>query len=77
MAYCVYSPSNVPEGCLAEIRSKAPTVHTLATVEQTPMLGDVIDCERYSSMSKLLRVTAYVLRAVKVFDLHNQLIAQF
>ena len=57
----VSEPSDVPQECLVEIRSRPQPVHSLATVEPTPMLRNVITPEKYSTMSKLLRMTAYVL----------------
>ena len=61
-------PSTVPEECLVEMKSMAAkSVHTLVATERHPILGWVIDCTKYSTMSRLLRVTAYVLRAVKIF----------
>ena len=43
------------------------SVHVLMATQRSPILGKVIDYERYSTMSRLLRVTAYVLRAMKMF----------
>ena len=63
----VSEPSDVPQECLVEIRSRPQPVHSLATVEPTPMLGNVITPEKYSTMLRLLRMTAYVLRAVRIF----------
>ena len=34
---------------------------------QAPTVGSVIKCEDFSTLTRLLRVTAYVLRAVKLF----------
>ena len=34
-------------------------------------VGDIMDCKNYSTMSRLLRVTAYVLRAVKRFKVSS------
>ena len=61
-------PSAVPKECLTEMKAKATnSVHALVATERSPVLEEVIDCEKYSTMSWLLRVTAYVLRAVKIF----------
>ena len=61
-------PNVVPEECLTEMKSKdAKSVHTLVANEQGPMLREVIDCKKYGTMSRLLRVTAYVIRAVEAF----------
>ena len=34
-------------------------------------VGDIMDCKNYSTMSRLLRVTAHVLRAVKRFKVSS------
>ena len=61
-------PSNMPEECLAEMKAN-PTqpVHSLMAAEQIPTLGKVIDCGKHGTIAQLLRVTAYVLKAVKIF----------
>lgn len=42
--------------------------HNLLTVEKTPTIGDLMSCEDFSDLQKLLRVTAQVLRAVEHFN---------
>ena len=54
----------MPEECASEMKR---TTHTLLTTDEGPCMENVIDCQRYSSLSRLLRVTAYVRRAVQLF----------
>ena len=43
---------------------------TTAVASSYPMIHESIDCKRYSSLNKLLRVTAYVLRFVNKLKKH-------
>lgn len=48
-------------------RTDKPTVHSLATVEKgygLKGIGNVVDCRRYSSKTKLFRITAYLLKFI-------------
>ena len=58
---------NMPKECAAEVRAKSQPAHNLLAPDSRPTMGEIIDCKDYSTMSRLLRVTAYVLRAVKRF----------
>ncbi len=60
---------DMPEECVAEMRAKSQDqgAHNLLTTEGPPGLGGAINCQNYSTVLRLQRVTAYVLRAVKVF----------
>lgn len=48
-------------------RAKTNPSHNLLAVQNTNMIGSVIRCEDFGDLQKLLRVTAYVLRAVERF----------
>jgi len=49
------------------VKSPQPQTHALAAVTgNTLNLHEIIDCQRYSSLNRLLRVTARVLRFVEV-----------
>ena len=43
--------------------------YNLLITDETPTVGSVIKCEDFSMLTQLLRVTAYVLRAVKLFKM--------
>lgn len=58
--------STMPEECALEIR-KTPPAYTMLAVEVGPHLEQFMECSRYGSLSRLLRVTAYVIRAVQLF----------
>ncbi|CAB4030996.1 Hypothetical predicted protein [Paramuricea clavata] len=55
-----------PEECLAEMKiTKPPSLSTLTLSNSSHGLNDIIRCERFGTLKRLLRVTAYVLRFVK------------
>ena len=65
-------PSNnestpMPELCLPELKTNSKLAHSLLATERKPTVGDVMSCEDFSSFQRLLRVTAYILRAVNRF----------
>ena len=61
--------SEVPEECRREMKSKK-TAHTLVVVQNHgPRLGQLISCENFSSLHRLLRVTTLVLRFVCLLHL--------
>ena len=60
-------PLSMPEECSLELKAKAVPLLTLVTLSSRCPISNLIDCKKFSSLSKLLRVTAQVLRAVKKF----------
>ena len=60
-------PSSMPEECVIELRREFTQSLALVNIEPECVVSDLIDCERYSNLTKLLRVTAQVLRAVEAF----------
>ena len=55
-----------PEECLAEMKiTKPPSLSTLTLSNSSHGLNEIIRCERFGTLKRLLRVTAYVLRFVK------------
>ena len=58
---------SMPESCSQELKSKAKPSHNLLSVEKTSAIGNVICCEDFGDLQKLIRVTAYVPRAVERF----------
>ena len=57
----------MPEPCSLELRSASKPSHSLLVVQKKATIGDLVDCETFSDLHKLCRVTAYVLRAVNHF----------
>ena len=58
----------MPNECIPELKNTTPTLHTMLTMAQQPVISHVLDCKKYSGLLCLLRVSAYVLRAVKQFN---------
>ncbi len=56
--------SEMPEGCLLEMRLKDRRTLTLLVDEVDAGLGSIIECQDYSSVIHLFTVTAYVMRFV-------------
>lgn len=54
----------MPDECLAEIRvrDKTELTHGLLAIEEHPAIERIIECERFSSLSRLLSVTTKVLK---------------
>jgi hypothetical protein len=59
--------TEMPAECSRELKASNKKTHNLAATEVKHTIGDVIDSERFSSFRRLVRVTAYVLRAMKLF----------
>ena len=51
-----------PDECWREIKTGT---HILLTADRSRSLSNVMCCENYSSLSKLLGVTAYIIRFIK------------
>ena len=71
----------MPDECATEMRAKdCQPSHNLLTSESGPTIGEIMKLQDYSNLSHLRRVTAYVLRAVKMFKASffpsNQLTAE-
>ena len=59
-------PEEIPELCVTELKATSQgAVHNLLTT-QPPSIGQIIDIQRFSSIHKLYRVTAYVLKFIKL-----------
>ena len=55
----------IPESCIPEMKvADRKATHTLLSTSELTTVGSVIDCERYSTMHKLYRVTAFVLKFI-------------
>ena len=60
--------NSVPEECMQELRAKERrTLHNMIVTESQLGLSQLIDCTQYSSLQRLLCVTAYVLHAIQAF----------
>ena len=55
------------EECSKELKTSIKKIYNLTTTEGKCTIGDVMQCERFSGFRRLVRVTAYVVRAVKLF----------
>ena len=61
------SLEEIPEPCLTELKASSKVgVHSLLTPQLPHHIGNIIDVKRFSSIHKLLRVTAYVLKFVSI-----------
>ena len=58
---------SMPEECTMELRKRAARALTLVSTVSKHGVGELIDCKKFSSLAKLLRVTAQVLRAIERF----------
>ncbi len=58
---------SMPEECLAELRGSGSPSHSLLVTGRKSNVGTLLDCEAFSSLKTLVRVTVQVLRAVKIF----------
>ena len=60
-------PEEMPESCLAELKGVTPrVVHGLLATQTYTNLGDIISIQRFSTLRKLYRTTAYVLKFVRI-----------
>lgn len=58
---------SIPEECIAEMKVKDQrAVHSLMVAEEPRGIGQIINCKEYSSFRKLLNVTAYLLKFVRL-----------
>ena len=59
----------MPVECTSEMKAvdRKSTLSLLVT-EERPSLSQILHCEQYSTLLRLLRVTAYVLKFVKLLD---------
>ena len=53
----------MPAECASEMKTSKEKTHNLLITTQAPTIASVIKCEDFSTLTRLLRVTAYVLRA--------------
>ena len=56
--------TEMPQECMDELRVGTKT-HNL--IVQSPFVSEIISCDKFSGLRKLVRVTAYVIRAAGLF----------
>ena len=54
----------MPEECLREIKAGHQPIHSLLTASNSKSLSNIMCSKNYSSLLKLLRVTAYIIRFI-------------
>ncbi len=57
----------MPELCSVELKSTTRLSHNLLDVKKKSGIGDLMRCEDFSDIQRLLRVTAFVIRAATKF----------
>ena len=55
----------MPASCLTEMKAQDKKVHTLLSRSPTSSLENIIHCKSYSSFSRLLSITGYVIKFVQ------------
>ena len=60
-------PTGMPEQCSKVLKTSNEKTHTLAITGVEHTVGELIECERFNSFRRLVRVTAYVVRVVRMF----------
>ena len=63
----ISATTEMPGECSKELKSSNKQSHNLISIEAKCSIDDIIQCERFHSYRRLVRVTAYVVRAVKAF----------
>lgn len=68
---------SIPEECPLELKNNGQTTHSLIVTEMQQSLDNVLCIKEYSNLCRLIKVLAYVLRAIKLFkgvslQLHNK-----
>ena len=58
---------SIPEECPLELKNNGQTTHSLIVTETQQSLDNVLCIKEYSNLCRLIKVLAYVLRAVKLF----------
>lgn len=62
-----FDENTVPEECCTEVRRTAKrSTHNLVVTTDPGQIGKIINCEDYSSFHKLLRITALVMKFIRV-----------
>ena len=60
-------PDQMPEECYQELKASHKKTVTLIAAEVNHSIGDLVDCSNFSSFRRLVRVTAYIVKAVGRF----------
>ena len=59
--------TSMPEECAVELKGTPLPSVNLVTADFQGSISDLMSCDRFSTLSKLMRVTAYMVRAIKGF----------
>ena len=57
-------PTEMPDECFKELKANSKKTHNLVATKAN---GEIMACGRFNSFRRLVRVMAYVIRAVKAF----------
>lgn len=57
----------MPEECAVELKVSALRSLNLVTTDSQGSIDNLLSCEKFSTLSRLLRVTAYIVRAIGRF----------
>ena len=62
----VFSPDDVPPDCTTEMKVMNKLIsHSLLNPGSTPRIGGVMRCQDFGTLSRLLRVTAHVVKFLR------------
>ncbi|KAL5472994.1 hypothetical protein EMCRGX_G027441 [Ephydatia muelleri] len=61
-----YSDTSIPEECLSEMKVKDLMAHSVLITQGCCQYEPVITCEHFSTLSHLLRVTAYIQKFISI-----------
>ena len=67
-----HEPTCVLKECAMELKAVALWSLNLVTTDSQGSIGNLLNCEKFSTLSRLLRVTAYAVRAVRGFKNHRE-----
>ena len=59
--------TSMPGECAVELKGAPLPSLNLVTADFQGSISELMSCDRFSTLSRLLRVTAYVVRAIKSF----------
>ena len=62
-----FETDDMPEECSSELKAAIMKSINLVTTDSRSAIDDLMTCQNYSTLSRLLRVTAQVVRAVRRF----------
>ena len=67
------SLEEIPEACTSELKTSSKfRVHSLLSSQLLCRIGNFVDITRFSSIHKLFRVTAFVLKFVRILKENSE-----